>query len=50
MEDLYKENDEEFKKLHELEDADEEEHENESEEEDEENNNEINIYNKNDFN
>ena len=49
MEDLYKENDEEFKKLHELEDADEEEHENESEEEDEENNNEINIYNKNDF-
>ena len=49
MEDLYKDNDEEFKKLSVNDSDQEEENEIESEEDDEENINQINIYNKNDF-
>ena len=48
MEDLYNENNAEFKKRNDIEDV-EEEDEKESEEEDEVDNNQINIYNKNDF-
>ena len=48
MEDLYKENDDEFKKMNNNEDDQEEEQENSSEEQEEEMN-QINIYNINDF-
>ena len=48
MEDLYKENDDEFKKMNNNKDDQEEEQENSSEEQEEEMN-KINIYNNNEF-
>ena len=49
MEDSYKANDEEFKKLNNKDEPKEDENEEELEEEDEESQNKVNIYNKQDF-